>query len=173
MKKLILILIVLSPIFKAKSQDSLDKRIIHSFIQSVYEIEINDNFIFTDSLKKTTTSELVYFFNKSLLDKKNIFPIELTQSEIEFIKQQLFVDGREWFSNFYPRSKRIKSQTTFVDRFTEEIHSFSNPIFIRNNSFCFFYKEMNYKKYGTGEFIIYKIENGKWIPYWVIYSWVT
>jgi hypothetical protein len=55
-----------------------------------------------------------------------------------------------------------------------KIYTFSIPIFLRNDTFCFFYYGYGCGWLcGEGQFAVYKKEKGKWVKFTTLSSWVS
>jgi hypothetical protein len=54
------------------------------------------------------------------------------------------------------------------------IYNFSNPIFLRSDTFCFFYYGYGCGSLcGEGQFAIYKKQKGKWVMFTMLSRWVS
>jgi len=120
---------------------------------------------------------------------KIIDSVILTQNEINFILSELEnqTDTSLWNDIKIPSLTFISRDTVnaiFKDRNREwnyfhqkvgrSISSFTIPIFLRNDSLCFFYDDMRCGGLcGEGIFAIYKRENNRWVRWITIYEWIS
>lgn len=112
----------------------------------------------------------------------------LTKEEKQSIRQKINnLKDTRWGKNLLTNSVLIPRQTLdyilkdsnrskayFKDRYSPRVYSFSKPIFIRNNSLCFFYVESSWGQDSAGgEFMIFRKEKGFWKRWTTIYVWTT
>jgi len=138
-----------------------------------------DSLFYTSSLDKFTVSEIrrhlsrdtIWIWSGSFSGKlQKDDSIILTSDEKSFITDQLKnPEGKLWNENLLEKSKLTElASHNFRDPVlpSEEkyIYSFSKPIFIRNNSLCFFYLHYSFTHYvGEGTLMLFKKVNRKWV----------
>lgn len=115
--------------------------------------------------------------------------IVLTRDERAYINSELDqMMSRLWTDGLLDNSKMIPQDTIdaiFKDRTKRweyfynkygggGFYSFSRPIFIRNNSICFFYREYSCGDLcASGELALYVNKKGKWVKLKVLYSMIS
>lgn len=69
---------------------------------------------------------------------------------------------------------RKRGWTEMYKRGINRFYVFSVPIFIRNDTYCFFYYGYSCGwRCGQGRFAIYRKEKGKWMPFVVLSEWIS
>jgi len=114
--------------------------------------------------------------------------IIFTKAERVFIKSELDKMATfRWTEGLLANAKMIKQDTVFsvfndrskgwsyfYNHFGFGYYSFSKPIFIRNNSICFFYRDHSACDLcGSGELAAYVLKKGKWVKLMTLYAWVS
>jgi hypothetical protein len=168
MRVLIILFFLLSFLY-SKSQDSKYIEFTKSFIHSVFEKKDQEQIFAYRSLDTTTISELKFFVNTSILKnyhaKSNQVKdsLLLTVSEVEYINDHLSNQNNEWITKSFINSFDFKSE---ISKSYKTIYSFSNPIFIRNETICIFYYEFTCGRLcGESHFCVYRKQKNKWILY--------
>ena len=154
----------------------------------LYSDDIENNYI--DQLIRTiSTNQVKLYTNSSSHNKKPSNDIiSLTDKEKEYLKKELNSQrGKLWEDNLLKSSKIISRDTLisifsktfdrweyFHKKYGESYYSFTKPIFIRDNSICFFYFSFFHDtSFAGGEFAVYKRLNGKWEYYMTIWEWTS
>ena len=114
--------------------------------------------------------------------------INLTKHELDYVITELKKhNGHKISQNLIPNSKHIcrrkvdkifkdgsKQWPYFNKKFGKNLNSFSRPIFLRNNSICFFYSSNSCGSLcGSGGLSVYVKENGIWYFYDSVYMWIS
>lgn len=141
-----------------------------------------------DEFSNSITQELFQtdsvFYSKQ--DTLNAGKIILTYDERMFLIKELQKLGdQKWTDKILPKSSvvsflKIDSIQKSVNdqkldpmvRLCYAVHTFSPPIFLRDNSICLFYFGKANFAYKEGEFWLYKKHKGKWTKFSPLYRWV-
>ena len=114
--------------------------------------------------------------------------ISFTKEEIEIIKEQLQVKVDKKFSSYFPNKARFLKESRvnkifnnknkgwhyFYVKYGKELYSFSNPIFLRNNTICLFYKAtLCGGLCGGGSLDLWIKVNNKWEFFDLLYLWMS
>ena len=74
----------------------------------------------------------------------------------------------------YYLKDRARGWQRMYDRGISGYYTFSNPIFLRNETLCIFQYDFSCGNLcGDGTIMIYRKENGKWRPYINLANWVS
>jgi hypothetical protein len=83
--------------------------------------------------------------------------ITLTDAELDTLRRKFTTTACYYW---------IKNQSS--------IFSFTTPVFLRENSLCFFYYSVACGQLcGEGKFVVYRKINGKWEHYFTIWEWIS
>lgn len=186
MKYFIFILLLLGTTNSTYSQtDVFEKKFIRWYYQDkepiVYVNALSNGII--SKIKEDLLKDTIRSFSTNFVDALIISRQE--RSEIDSQLNEL--EDKGWINNVLNNSKMIdrdivnnilKDRAYGWDNFNIKyglgFHSFSKPIFIRNNTICFFYNDFSCPNTcGSGELAVYKIENGNWKKWLILYSWIS
>ncbi|TCC88170.1 hypothetical protein EZ428_20835 [Pedobacter frigiditerrae] len=114
--------------------------------------------------------------------------LTFTKSEINYIlKEQSLKPIKKWTKDLLPNSKiiaqdsinnifkdRTKGWNYFYKNIGQSFETFSNPIFVRNNTYCIFYKSNSCGWLcAGGNLSVYKKEGNNWIVIKSYCNWVS
>ncbi|RZK71014.1 MAG: hypothetical protein EOO85_20415 [Pedobacter sp.] len=167
------------------------KKFIETFLNErgkkkypIYFLANNQNRELFDALKSDTLVDKLLLGgrdkpqNKLILTKKE-------KKEISFHLNKL--KQLNWKDEFIPGVKLLSRDTVkyylkditygwqrMDDRGIAGYYSFSNPIFLRNETFCIFQYDYNCGRLcGEGTIMVYRKEKGKWKAYINLANWVS
>lgn len=168
-----------------------DQSLSDSFFRDMFiEFKIEDSrIVYLDSLPDNLNYELVSSFNRDTIkDSKNGNFIIFTESEKLLIADKLYSqNGQVRINNLVKGSQMLLSDSArnifndrsrgwpyFTKKYQSVLYSFSQPIFIRNDTLCVFY--FGYacgELCGEGKFVVFKKTLAGWKPYVHIYGWMS
>ena len=110
-----------------------------------------------------------------------------TKAEIDFIMKSIKTSSIKWSNGLLGSVKvtsrdsidvifkdKSKGWNCFYKHFGQSYHTFSVPIFLRNDTLCLFYSATHCGyECGDGHFILYKRENGKWVELKTYCNWIS
>jgi hypothetical protein len=125
--------------------------------------------------------------------------LTLTDKEVAYVRNETEkMKTLKWEDDLFPNSKVISTDSIafFQNEYRKLLaardyklaiktkeksiswHNFSNPIFLRGDTYCLFYKSEHYSSNrasgeGSGGFSVYKKEKGKWLYWCSISYWMT
>jgi len=188
--KLSLLLLLFA--YTARAQENTEsQKFLTDFFKDKTAKEL---FIYTDKLWPSRYDELLHSINADTLrgnlfiKKNNPDYIVLSKEEKAYILKCLQEQRADtWPNHLLPNSRlvlydtiasifkdRKREWTYFYSHYGAKFHSFSKPIFLRNNSLCFFYSDYSCGGLcGFGNFAIYRINNGKWEEIISLFSWIS
>ncbi len=190
-----LILLLLLFTCTAKAQENLETK---KFLSDVFRDKLTQEvFTYTDkiwpayydnierSLKADTLQGALFPYRR---DTPKEYIVLSKQEKVYIFKCLQEQKTKAWPDNLFPKSRLILYDTItaiFKDRrrgwpyFNNHFarsgfHSFTQPIFLRNNSLCIFYSDYSCGGLcGSGEFAVYRKQNGVWIKIISLYSWIS
>lgn len=154
----------------------------------------NDSVTYVDSagihkrMLRREAMPLVLKYRRARMMQIYVDSIKLTDEEYNFILQQLDETAKyRWEKEILTNGRPIETDTlkaVFNDnkhgwdymhkQGIYAIHSFSMPVFIRNDTYCIFYSDSSCGNLcGGGGLNIYIKENGKWVYWGNIMRWVS
>lgn len=132
---------------------------------------------------------------KSVLSKDTLHGFDSTEVLIISPLERIYIDqaltklsSTQWSSSLFKYGKLISQDTVraiFKDRkhrgwqyfkqyYGNELHEFSSPIFIRDNTLCIFYSGYSCDyECGEGALAIFKKEKENWVLWMKLYVWVS
>lgn len=133
------------------------------------------------SFEKVVAQDTLY--DISLLSEGTKWLV-LTQEERQYIQGELKRQANlVWTNDLFPNGKLITRSATGDNsnshfareaNYGTEIHSFSDPIFIRKGAYCFFYHGyLCGTRCGGGEWVLYRKEKNAWVRWLVLTSWIS
>lgn len=141
------------------------------------KIYINDSIESASiSCIKERITEIKKLYRKDAETNK-IDSIEFDDTEIRYIIDRANkLNDNHWSENIFPNARIIypsefeKHFNTIgyldpIEKLCYNIYTFSNPIFLRNNTLCFFYSEEKTFSNLNGEFSLYIYKNKNWMLY--------
>ncbi len=160
-----------------------------------YFINVN-GIVFRKGLSAHETERIIKALAKdtivSLYDKQQFHNsiLILTQEEKKIINNKLdSLSSNYWYESLRIDSFKALSQDSinvifeekpvsgwqfFHKNFGLKLYSFSKPIFFRNNTLCLFYCGYSCDYLcGEGQLSVFRKENGIWISWLILYSWVS
>ncbi len=191
--KIILLLLLFAS--TTKGQESIETQ---KFLSSVFKDKIvKDIFIYTDNIWPARYNDLAHALNPDTLQNlrfgfgkvtDNSEYIVLSKEEKAYIfkclQQQrtnawpdhLFQNSRlvlyDTITNIF--KDRTRGWPYFHNQYGAEFHSFLKPIFLRNNSVCFFYSDYSCGGLcGFGEFAIYRKKDSDWEKIITLFTWIS
>ena len=126
---------------------------------------------------KIQTQQKFYHAETGANGKKKLDSIELDVSEKKFILKQLdLLNKHRWQANIFPNAQKINpckfdslySSIESIDpteKLCYNVYTFSNPIFLRDNTLCLFYTEEKTFSNVEGEFYFYVLKKKQWKEY--------
>lgn len=172
------------------------KEFITEFYQQYNQLQ--RPFIYTkgiDSYQKTNILQLLQgrdtLKNWRIVDHKVYVIDSLILTSLE---KKIIISGIEnqtdtslWNEKYIPNSSIIVMDTLeaifkdliggwnyFHSNYGSSYHSFTIPVFLRNNQLCAFYYEIHCGMFcGEGRFAIYRREKNNWVRWITIYEWVS
>lgn len=189
-KILLVILLLFTNINQA--QENLEpKKFFEYFFKNSTEKIIYTEFNFQDfeeiaeSLKYNSTLK-----RNNINSESNKLPdsISLTSQELKYVMEQFKQNnGKKLSPSLIPNSQHIsrkkvdkifserdKGWTYFKKNFGKRLFSFSKPVYLRNNSICFFYFSSSCGSLcGSGGFSVYIKVNGIWYSYNSLSLWMS
>ena len=133
----------------------------------IYTGSISDD-AFRD-IKKELSRDTFWIYKSSGNMLQKIDSLILTCDEKAYVSNEIQgLQGKMWDDNLLDNSKLVTQ--AFFDKFkfqkgitSTAIYSFSKPIFLRDNTICFFYYHYSYSHFiGQGELSIYKKMDNQW-----------
>jgi hypothetical protein len=149
------------------------------------EVYFHDFEEITESLKYNSTLKCDNINSES---KKLPDSISLTSQELKYVIEQFEQNnGKKLSPSLIPNSKHIlrkkvdkifserdKGWTYFHKNIGKKIYSFSKPVYLRNNSICFFYFSSGCGSLcGGGGFSVYIKVDGIWYSYRSLSMWIS
>ena len=187
MKILLTIFLLLFFLFGKAQQDDKTRAFLNYVRERVFK---EDSLFYTEDLNDITLAEMrkhllkdTIWIYKQLGEGKlqRIDSIILSKYEKKYIEEQLAEQaGKIWNDNLLEKSKLTSRDTTYKkygysrlpnDYKPKTIYSFSRPIFLREDSICYFYYQEVQAGLGYGQLGLYRSENGKWKFIQWFYSW--
>ncbi len=128
---------------------------------------------------------------QALIGNRGVEPndrLVLTQKERTYIQNQLRLQSEVvWTGHLFEDGKmltratvdsifsdRNRGWTYFNEHYGSRLHSFSNPIFIRDHSLCIFYSGYSCgHRCGEGKLMIFRKKNATWVSWMELYRWVS
>ena len=136
----------------------------HQKLYKTKKIENTKNYEVTDSIILTKL-ELEYVVNEIKKNKK------IENWSRGLIENSKLISKKKVNKIFQDSSKGWKY---FNDKIGSGFYSFSKPIFLRENSICFFYNSYGSGSLsGSGEFAVFVKENGEWKHFDAISFWIS
>jgi hypothetical protein len=149
-----------------------------------------DTLFYTADLNGITLHEIGKYLSKDTIwiykqlaqgKLQTVDSIILSKEEKLFLEKQIASqEGKIWDDNLLDKSK-LTERDTINRKYTYSrrpkdykpitIYSFSKPIFIKNDSICFFYYQEVTAGFGGGQLCLYKKYDGKWKFIQWFYSW--
>jgi len=126
---------------------------------------------------KERLSEFKKFYNLDN-ERHKMDSIEFDDTELKYIIEQgNKLNDNHWSENIFPNAQIIHpaqfekhfGSIAFldpIDKLCYNVYTFSNPIFLRNNTICLFYTEEKTFSNLYGEFNLYVLKNKKWVLYY-------
>lgn len=153
----------------------------------VKEWDLNTGLI--PKYKIDTISDISYVKDSVTKDLLIIDSIVLTQDEKKYIFHLLDnPDTTNWLKNYFPQVIKIQEDSLnnifsnslidgwndFYKKYADCFYSFSNPIFIRNNSICLIYTSEHCAPLGAnGALLVYIKVNGVWEYFSQVGTWIS
>jgi hypothetical protein len=194
MRKIYLAIIIILFSFNTIAKGQLNKRqkaFITSFLNEireskhpVYYLSNHEDRAFLDALKPDTLLDMWGLAGRNKPQNKLI----LTQKEKKHFKPKLRqLRKLRWEDHLLPSARllfidtiqyylkdRARGWQRMYDRGISGNYTFSNPIFLHNETLCIFQYGFSWGNwYGDGTIMIYRKENGKWKPYINLANWVS
>lgn len=188
---LLVFLNLASPLY---SQDNAEvQKFLNDYFVSyekkiLYSEDLESNY-FDQLIRTISTNQIKLYKNSSSNNETQKYDnIQLTDKEKEYlVKEMNSQRGKLWKDNLLKNStvisrdsltsifsKNIDRWGYFHRKYGESYYSFTKPIFIRDNSICFFYfSYFHDTSFAGGEFAVFKKENGKWKYYMTIWEWTS
>jgi hypothetical protein len=163
------------------NQDSISfvKKCI-AFIKEVKAKELSDtNFILED---KPFSFEHLHCLDYLLKDSSSF-----TKDELSLIRGKKYPSVNKWTKKDFENIRLVSRDTinavfrdlltgweNFFERIGRSIHTFSVPIFLKNNTYCLFYSDNSCGELcGEGRLVLYKKEKNKWIEVETYCYWIS
>jgi hypothetical protein len=194
MRKTYLVLTIIFLSFNSVANGQLNKRqkqFITSFLNEirqskspVFYLSNHDDSALLDALKPDTLMDMWGLAGRNKPQNKLV----LTQKEKKHIRTKLRqLRELTWEDHLLPRARLLPRDTVqyylkdrargwqrMYDRGISGYYTFSNPIFLRNETLCIFQFDFSCGNLcGDGTIMIYRKENGKWQPYINLANWVS
>ncbi|MGZ3767992.1 MAG: hypothetical protein ACXVA2_25230 [Mucilaginibacter sp.] len=191
--KIILLLLLFTCTVKAQENIETEK-----FLSDIFKDKIaKEVFIYTDKtptsfledvtkiLRRDTLRGIPFGIGSGIVNKEYIV---LSKEERDYIFKCLQEQkAKVWHDHLLPNSKLVLNDTIadvfkdqgknwpyFNSHFGNGYHSFTQPIFLRNNSVCFFYNDYGCGWLcGSGDFAVYIKKNGVWEKVIPLYAWIS
>ena len=150
----------------------------------VFYLSNNDDQALLDALKPDTLKDMWALAGRNKPQNKLI----LTQKERKHIRSKLRqLRELTWDDHLLPNARLLPRDTvryylkdrargwqSMYDQGISGYYTFSNPIFLRNETLCIFQYDYSCGNLcGDGTIMIYRKENGKWKPYINLANWVS
>lgn len=194
MRKTYLVLTIIFLSFNSVANGQLNKRqkeFITSFLNEirqskspVFYLSNHDDSALLDALKPDTLMDMWGLAGRNKPQNKLV----LTQKEKKHIRTKLRqLRELTWEDHLLPGARLLPRDTVqyylkdrargwqrMYDRGISGYYTFSNPIFLRNETLCIFQFDFSCGNLcGDGTIMIYRKENGKWQPYINLANWVS
>ena len=173
------------------AQENTEKQFFSDLFKNrISKVIYSENrFYDLNELKNTINQAKVVY--KMQLENSPIILLDslfFTNQELEIVFNKIMSSNdTHWAKNsilngkYIPRKKidkifnePSKGWDYFHKIYGKDLFSFSKPVFIRNNSVCFFYESNgNGNLGGSGSFDIYIKQNGKWIFFNSLRMWIS
>jgi hypothetical protein len=166
----------------SQAQDAISfiKKYFGANAKLVYTDRLNTYYI--DGIKSALSKDTLYGHDSSEI-------LIVTPQERIHIGQALTkLTSNQWSSSLFKYGRLISQDTVraiFKDRehrgwqyfkqhYGAELHEFSNPIFIRDNTLCIFYSGYSCGyECGEGELAIFKKQKEDWVLWMKLYVWLS
>jgi hypothetical protein len=194
MRKAFLGLIVVLLAFSTVVNGQLNKhqkKFIETFLNErgrtkypIYFLANNNNSALLEALKPDTLVDRMLYGgrdkpqNRLILTKKEKKDILFHLNKLKHLSwKDQFIPGLKLISRDtvdYYLKDRIYGWQRMHDKGISGYYSFSNPIFLRNETFCIFQYDYSCGSLcGQGKIMVYRKENGRWKPYLNLGNWMS
>lgn len=172
---------------KAACQDSVSKAFLYNFFgrsaKIVYMNKLWESEL--ERMQNALAQDTLYRLGANLNNPND--RLVLTQQEHRYIENELSLQANLfWTSHLFEQGRLLTKATLdsiynsptrgriyFEQQYGSNLYSFSNPIFIRDYSLCIFYSGYSCGSLcGEGKLVIFKKENGNWLPWLELYRWI-
>jgi hypothetical protein len=154
-------------------------------------VEKCDTFFYAASIDDYSITILQEQFSEgktiySKQDTLNAYKINFTLKERNFITRKLGrLNSKKWNDRLFPNSKVVSAEQ--IDAIQESavnrnlapalrlcytVYTFSDPIFLRNDTVCLFYSGKTNFAVKEGELCVFKKRGAQWIKFATIYDWI-
>ena len=110
-----------------------------------------------------------------------------SKEELHFIREKKYPSVAKWDPSFFPAIKIMNSDTLtsifkrgaggwtyYYNYYGSSFHSFSMPIFLRNDNYCIFYDDYDCGLLcGKGQLVLYKLIDGQWVELKRFCDWIS
>lgn len=173
------------------AQENIEKKFFNDLFNNRITRVIYSENRFDDLNELKNTINQAKVVHKMQLENSPIILLDslfFTNQELEIVFNKIISsNGQHWAKDIISNGKYIqrkkidkilnepsKGWDYFTKNYGKDLYSFSKPVFIRNNSVCFFYvSNGNGDLGGSGSFDIYIKQNGKWILYNSLSLWIS
>lgn len=186
--KYILLLILCSNLY---SQEDIEKQFFKNLFKNKNAKVIYSENKFYDFNEIKSSIEQANVVHKMQLDNLPeilLDSLSFSNQELEYIYNEVIrSNNKHWAvdliskGEYIPRKEidrifKIKSKgwDYFHKKYGPGLYSFSKPVFIKNGTVCFFYLSYNCGSFcSSGSFDIYIKQDGDWIFFNSLYSWIS
>ncbi|MFD2873827.1 hypothetical protein ACFS5N_15180 [Mucilaginibacter ximonensis] len=184
-------------------QDSIGRFAIHIMHEGLwypqshmFYKESADSVIFTENgtgkptaMSRAKGNSLVFKDKGGRMRPVGLDSMVMSVAEMKYVNDEIDkMVNYKWYDHLFLDSRMISTDTVnavFKDwkgrgwnymykMGIHKLYTFSKPILLRNGTFCLFYYGYSCGGLcGYGEFALYKNENGKWVRWVAISSWIS
>ena len=163
----------------SKSNFSRPEKLVYA--KGLWAFETED---ILKSLAKDTIFSIGYKYES--VDNRLI----LSKEDRKQIDNQLdSLNSNDWYNSLHLENAQAVSQDTikaifanspdwgwryFRTKYGRELYHFSKPILFRNNTLCLFYYSTSSGSFSGEEYLtLFRKEQGNWVKWFTLYSWVS
>lgn len=142
----------------------------------------------TEDIRKSLVKDTIFSLGYKYESINN--RLILSEEERKQIDNQLdSLSSNNWYESLHLENAQAVSQDTikaifdnnldlgwqhFRTKYGRELYHFSKPILFRNNTLCLFYYGNTCGSFcGEGYLTLFKKEQGSWVKWFILYSWVS